>query len=126
MQTIQDSLAVLPPAFEGQSDPETTYLQVNFRKDNQYMIFERRVQNIYDLLAYIGGFWKAIFAIGFVLSQLLGYEIFVKSVMKRLYFFEKNPDQHADGGLRDSDGVEKSSSSSSEGDGRSMSRAESG
>jgi hypothetical protein len=47
------------------------------------------VQNIYDLLAYIGGFWKAIFGIGFVMSQLLGYEIFVKSVMKRLYHFEE-------------------------------------
>jgi hypothetical protein len=39
----------------------------------------------------VGGFWKAIFAIGFLLSQLLGYEIFVKSVMKRLYHFEKDP-----------------------------------
>lgn len=41
-------------------------------------------------MAYIGGFWKAIYAIGYILSILVGYEIFVKSVMKRLYFFEKN------------------------------------
>lgn len=45
------------------------------------------------MLAYVGGFWKAIFAIGFLLSQLLGYEIFVKSVMKRLYYFEEDPDE---------------------------------
>jgi hypothetical protein len=51
-------------------------------------VYERRSQNIYDLLAYIGGFWKAIFGIGFIMSQLIGYEIFVKSVMKRLYHFE--------------------------------------
>jgi hypothetical protein len=41
-------------------------------------------------MAYVGGFWKAIFAIGFLLSQLLGYEIFVKSVMKRVYHFEED------------------------------------
>lgn len=49
---------------------------------------------MYDLLAYVGGFWKAIFAIGFILSQLLGYEIFVKSVMKRIYHFEKDPNDN--------------------------------
>lgn len=47
---------------------DDTYLSVNFRKDSQYTVYERRAQNIYDLLAYVGGFWKAIYAIGFILS----------------------------------------------------------
>jgi hypothetical protein len=67
---------------------DLVYLKVNFKKDSQFTVYERRSQNIYDLLAYIGGFWKAIFGIGFIMSQLIGYEIFVKSVMKRLYHFE--------------------------------------
>ncbi len=40
------------------------YLNLYFRKDNKSTIYDRRVQNIYDWLAYIGGFWKALFAIG--------------------------------------------------------------
>ncbi len=47
---------------------DDVYMSVNFKKDSQSTIFERRSQNIYDLLAYIGGFWKAIFGIGFVMS----------------------------------------------------------
>ena len=68
---------------------DDTYLSVYFRKDNKFQIFERRVQNIYDWLAYIGGFWQAIFAVGVLLSTLMGYHIFVSSIMKRLYFFDK-------------------------------------
>jgi hypothetical protein len=67
---------------------DLVYLKVNFKKDSQFTVYEIRSQNIYDFLAYIGGFWKAIFGIGFIMSQLIGYEIFVKSVMKRLYHFE--------------------------------------
>ncbi|TNV84198.1 hypothetical protein FGO68_gene7891 [Halteria grandinella] len=67
---------------------DDVYLNIYFRKDNNHSVFERRVQTFYDWVAYVGGFWKAIFAVGFLLSQLFSYQIFVKSIMKRLYFIE--------------------------------------
>ncbi len=45
------------------------------------------MQNIYDWLAYIGGFYKALFGIGFTFSSIFGYNIFVASIMNRLYYF---------------------------------------
>jgi hypothetical protein len=43
-----------------------------------------------DWLAYIGGFWKAMFAIGVVLSSLFSYHLFVKSIMERLYYSDES------------------------------------
>jgi len=67
---------------------DDTLLSVYFRKDSKTHVFERRVRNIWDWLAYVGGFWKAIFAVGFLLSSLFSYHVFVKHIMKRLYYNE--------------------------------------
>lgn len=67
---------------------DDTLLSVYFRKDSKTHVFERRVRNLWDWLAYVGGFWKAIFAVGFLLSSLFSYHVFVKHIMKRLYYNE--------------------------------------
>jgi hypothetical protein len=65
-----------------------TLLSVYFRKDSKTHLFERRVRNIWDWLSFVGGFWKAIFAVGFLLSNLFSYHVFVKHMMSRLYYNE--------------------------------------
>ena len=50
---------------------------------------------MYDILSYIGGFWKSIFAMGFLLSRIFSYQLFVKSIMKRLYHFEEESELSA-------------------------------
>lgn len=66
----------------------TTYFSLYFRKDNEATIYVRRVQTIFDLLSYVGGFYKALFSLGYIFSSVFGYHIFVSSIMKRLYYFE--------------------------------------
>ncbi len=64
-------------------------MSLNIRKDAKTQILERRVQTVADWLSYIGGFWKAMFAIGIALSSLFSYHLFVKTIMKRLYYSEE-------------------------------------
>lgn len=59
MERVQENLMV---------NTDDTYLSVTFRKDSAQVVYSRQVQNIFDLLAYVGGFWRAMFAIGFILS----------------------------------------------------------
>lgn len=83
-----DSVQELFENFKDTNQTSDTYLSVYFRKDSKFQIYDRRVQNIYDWLAYIGGFWKSIFAVGVLMSSLMGYNIFVSSIMRRLYYFD--------------------------------------
>ena len=51
------------------------------------------MQTIFDWLAYVGGFYKDLFSIGYVFCSLLGYDMFVASVMDRLYYFDQKTTQ---------------------------------
>jgi len=85
VQTIQESLLLNTNT----TSKAGTYLSIYFRKDTTYTLFQRNVQTLSDWLSYVGGFYKAIFAIGLLLSKAFSYELFVKSIMKRLYFIEE-------------------------------------
>ncbi len=80
VENIQDHLKML--------EEDETLLSIYFRKDMKTHVFERRVRTIWDWLSYVGGFWKAIFAVGFLISNIFSYHVFVKHIMSRLYYNE--------------------------------------
>ena len=72
------------------------FFSLYFRKDREITTYKLKVDNILDWLAYVGGFYKALFGIGYVFVSIFGYNIFVSSIMKRLYYFEDEEELEKD------------------------------
>ena len=74
------------------NDDDGELVRIVIQASSYKAVYERRVYSLFDVFAALGGIYNSLFTIGFLFCAAFSYNLYLSSLIRKLYHFKARYD----------------------------------